>query len=380
MAESDEAPVDSTIAAQAERWKCDGCGAEQHYDAVKKSLRCDFCGAERPVPEGASAIVEHDLFAGLDALPVGLGATTRTISRCKECGASVHFSDGDGTQKTATVCTFCGSASVLVQTENTKLLRPESLVPFAIDKKRASSEFSGWLKKLWFRPSDLRSLAAIKELAGVYVPFWTYDAHVESQWSAESGYYYHVTEEYEATENGETVTRTREVRHTRWESAWGQRADDYDDVLVCASVGLPTGLADSLRSFDTTQLVAYTPAYLAGWRAEEYAVELKDGFETARAKMDEEQHGRCGGDVPGDTQRALEVRSTYSALTWKHVLLPVWIAAYRYHGEIYRFLVNGQTGEVQGKAPYSYIKIALAVLAVAAAIALAVLLVLANPS
>jgi len=355
--------------ARAERFKCESCGAEQKYDAATKKLRCDFCGAVRDVPKGQGAIVEHDLFAGIEALPHGLGVDDTKVARCKECGAQVHFNGA----KTATSCAFCGSASILVQEENRKLLRPESLVPFAIEKKRANEEFARWIKKLWFRPSDLKRLATVQELGGIYVPFWTYDAEVASSWTADAGYYYYVTEEYEVVENGETVVKTREIRHTRWESAWGQRADDFDDVLVCASVGLPAGLAASLQTFDTRSLVPYTPGYLAGWSAEEYAVDLQAGFELAKIGMDAEQVRRCGQDVPGDTQRGLDVRSQYSALTFKHVLLPIWIAAYRYRGEIYRFLVNGQTGEVQGKAPYSWIKITLFALAVAAVLAIAIL-------
>jgi ribosomal protein S27E len=358
-------PGEGVANAKAERFKCESCGAEQHYDASIKKLKCDFCGATRDVPKGAGAVVERDLFAGLEQLPTGLGVETNKAAKCKECGATVHFDSA----KTATTCAFCGSSSILVQDENRKLLRPESLVPFGIDKKNANENFSRWLKGLWFRPNDLKHLAKVQEVAGVYVPFWTYDAHVESSWTADAGYYYYVTEEYEVEEDGNTVTKTREVRHTRWESAWGQRSDDYDDVLVCASVGLPTDLADAMKSFDTTQLVPYTPGYLAGWSAEEYAVDLQAGYGRAQEKMDAEQEKRCAGDVPGDTHRALNVSSQYSQLTFKHVLLPIWIAAYRYRGEIYRFLVNGQTGEVQGKAPYSWLKIMLAVVAALAVIA-----------
>ncbi len=366
MPEPETKSAEAPSVSRAERFKCEGCGAEQRYEASIKKLKCDFCGATREVPKGAGVVVERDLFAGLESLPTGLGVETNKAARCKECGATVHFDSA----KTAASCAFCGSSSILMQEENRKLLRPESLVPFGIDRKNANDNFSRWMRRLWFRPNDLKHLAKVQEVAGVYVPFWTYDAHVESSWTADAGYYYYVTEEYEVEENGETVTRTREIRHTRWESAWGQRSDDYDDVLVCASVGLPPDLADSMKSFDTAQLVPYTPGYLAGWSAEEYAVDLQAGFGRAQQKIDTEQSARCARDVPGDTHRALDVSSQYSNLTFKHVLLPIWIAAYRYRGEIYRFLVNGQTGEVQGKAPYSWIKIALFALAVAALIAL----------
>jgi hypothetical protein len=206
----------------------------------------------------------------------------------------------------------------------------------------------------------------VQEVAGVYVPFWTYDAHVESSWAADAGYYYYETEEYTTQENGQSVVKERQVQRTRWERAWGHRADDYDDVLVCASVGLPRDLADQLATFDTAQLVPYSPGFLAGWRAEEYAVDLEQGFGLARQKMEAEQQRHCAGDVPGDTHRNLRVDNSFSAITFKHVLLPVWIAAYRYNNQIYRFLVNGQTGEVVGKAPWSWLKITMFVLTLVA--------------
>jgi ribosomal protein S27E len=348
---------------QARRFKCDACGGEQVYDATSQKLKCKYCSALREVPAGEGLVVERDLFEGLAEAPRGFGVEGGARSaKCQECGANVVFAE----LETASRCTFCGSAKVLEQHENTKALRPESLLPFAVDKKRANESFTRWLGKLWFRPSDLRRLAKVQEVAGVYVPFWTFDAHVDSSWTAEAGYYYYVEEEYTTQENGETVTRTRSVRHTRWESAWGRRSVDYDDVLVCASQGLPPELADGLKTFETSQLVPYSPGFLAGWRAEEYAIDLQAGFGTAQEKMSREQEKRCAGDVPGDTHRSLSVDNTFSAVTFKHVLLPVWIAAYRYRNKVYRFLVNGQTGEVVGKAPWSILKITLAIVALAA--------------
>ncbi|HEY2748196.1 MAG TPA: hypothetical protein VGL86_26420, partial [Polyangia bacterium] len=355
-------------AVKAQRFTCSDCAAEMHFDAASGQLKCDHCGATREVPTGAGTVVEYDFFQGLAAAPKGLGAGGAVrASKCQECGANVVFPDG----VTATKCTFCGSSKVLEQAENENAIRPESLLPFAVDKKRANAAFGDWLAKLWFRPSDLKKMAKVQEVAGVYVPFWTYDAHVESSWTAEAGYYYYETEEYTTQEGGQSVTKTREIQRTRWERAWGHRADEFDDVLVCASVGMPRDLADRFATFDTHALVPYSPGFLAGWRAEEYAVDLQAGFGFAQGKMEREQDKRCGKDVPGDTHRNLRVDNTFNAITFKHVLLPVWIAAYRYNGKPYQFLVNGQTGEVVGKAPWSFWKIFALCVFVAAAIAAA---------
>jgi DNA-directed RNA polymerase subunit RPC12/RpoP len=336
--------------AQATSYPCERCGATLQFDPQCGGLHCSHCGTTRRVEPRAEPIAERDLFEGLATASRGLGASALRTTRCQECGATVDFSAG----LTATRCAFCGSPRVLEQSENRSLIRPGSLLPFSISREKSAAAFSAWLAGLWFRPSNLKQLARLHELVGVYVPYWTFDAEVDSSWQAEAGYHYEVEETFTDRDGQE---KTRKVRHTRWQSASGARHDRYDDVLVCASRGLPADLSRRLRHFDTDRLVPYAPEYLAGWRAEEYAVELKQGFAQAKAEMDQSQQSRCADDVPGDTHRDLQVQSHYSQLTFKHVLLPVWIAAYRYQDQVFRFLVNGQTGEVVGKAPYSWAKI-----------------------
>jgi hypothetical protein len=215
-------------------------------------------------------------------------------------------------------------------------------------------------------------MAQVQEMGGVYVPYWTFSAQVASQWNAQRGWYYYETEVYQTTENGQTVTRERQVQRTRWEPAWGQRQDYNANTLVCAGRGLPPDLAESATSFDVRQLVPYQGSYLAGWRAEQYALDLMPGWQQGMQKMISIQQGRCGRDVGGDTHQSLVVNNTFTAITFKHVLLPIWIAAYRYHGKAFQFLVNGQTGEVVGKAPWSVVKITLASLLAAALIGAAI--------
>ena len=226
----------------------------------------------------------------------------------------------------------------------------------------ASGSFTEWLSGLWFRPSDLSRMSKVQEIYGVYVPFWTFDARVHSDWSADAGFYYYVQVPTMVMVNGKPQMRMRTERRTRWEPAWGARDDRYDDLVVHASRGLPEGLAAKLGSYDLSKLVPYRPEYLAGWRAEEYAVDLATGWEAAQARIVKTQESRCSGDVPGDTQRNLRVRNVISDVRWKHVLLPIWSLAYDHGGKHYSVLVHGQTGKVIGHAPVSWVKILLFVL------------------
>lgn len=353
-------------APHAHTFPCSTCGAKLVYDATTRTMRCPYCRGQQAVAvDDAAEIREIPLEHGLSRAPRGYATDVVAVS-CGECGATVNFAPSEITAD----CTFCRSHKVLARHADPNLIRPESILPFFVDLASSKKAFTSWLGTLWFRPSDLRKLARVEEMAGVYVPFWTFDAHVDSRWTAQAGYYYYETEHYTVEVNGRTEHRTRQVRHTRWESAGGYRDDDYDDVLVCASKGLPADLAREIStSFNTETLKPYTPAFLAGWRAESYAIELYDAWATGLSIIEAEQERRCGNDVPGDTHRFLQVDNTVSDVTFKHTLLPVWIAAFRYRGKTYRFLVNGQTGAVSGHAPWSAWKITFFILFILAVIA-----------
>ncbi len=357
--------ADEQVPQQAEfEFPCDNCGADMTWEPARDALWCAYCEHVVKVPRGEGLIVERPLSAAGDALR-GYGLEVR-VARCDTCGARVTFEGAS----TAESCLYCGSASVLDQAANRNAIRPESLVPLDVARADVERLFRAWLRGLWFRPNTLKKTRRF-EAVGLYVPFWTYDCRVHSQWSADAGYYYYVTQRYTVMVNGKPQVRTRQVRKVRWVPAWGERRDRYDDELVCASQGLPASLLAKLGPYDTTDLVPYRPEYLAGWHAEEYQLDLASGWSEVEARVVARQRDRCAADVPGDTLRALAVKNRITEVRWKHVLLPLWSLRYRHGGKTYTVLVHGQTGRVAGKAPLSWVKILLAVLA-AASIALAV--------
>lgn len=367
--------------ASATQFRCDNCGGVLLYDPGVRGMRCKHCKAQgnpQLLAGDGHGPREIPLSIGLTAPPRGLGTASQSV-QCNECGATVSL----GAEERSGACIYCASPMVVTVPAGNQLITPESLVPFTVTNEIAAHSFQTWLKGLWFRPSDLAKLAKLEKIAGVYVPYWTFDSDVRSDWTAERGWNYQEIEEYETEENGETVVRTRSVTRTRWESAWGWREDSFDDVLVCASKGVPPELVDKLTSFQTSELVAYSPGYLSGWRAEAYVIDLPNAWQRAQGIIANTQESRCGSDVGGDTHRGLSVRTQFANETFKHVLLPVYVAAYRYGNKPFQVLINGQTGEVVGKAPYSIWKIlftVLAVIAVISAIAWAMMAAQDKPS
>jgi hypothetical protein len=196
-------------------------------------------------------------------------------------------------------------------------------------------------------------------MSGIYVPFWTFDAQTESDYRGQRGDTYYVTRT--VMRDGKPVQV--QVPKIRWTPRRGRVRRFFDDVTILASTSLPKKHTDALEPWDMSALAPYAPQFLAGFRAEAYRVELADGLREARARMDAVIARDVRMAIGGDQQRIEAIDTRLSDVTFKHVLLPVWVAAYKYRGESYRFVVNGQSGRVQGERPWSAIKIALAVLA-----------------
>ena len=214
----------------------------------------------------------------------------------------------------------------------------------------------GWYRSRWFAPNKLKTAALTDTVHGLYVPYWTFDAQVAAQWTAEAGHYY-----YETVRRGGKTERERKIR---WEHAAGSLDHFFDDELVPATKGVDAKLLNQVGAFPTDSLVPYDTGYVSGWVVEQYQIDLVAAAEQSRRVMEGKVRAMCSQQVPGDTQRNLQVEADYSAQTFKHILVPIWLLAYNYGRQTYQVVINGITGQIAGKYPFSWVKIVLAVFAV----------------
>jgi LSD1 subclass zinc finger protein len=354
----------------SEELKCTGCGAVLEFKPGTKRLTCTYCGAENIIEESDEAIEEIDYEEFIRTQYEKEEKIEVVSVRCSACGASITLEPN----VTSDECPYCAASIVVESGSTSTVLKPKSLLPFAVDKNKARESFRAWIHKLWFAPSDLKQKAADGKLDGIYIPYWTYDTKTQTSYTGARGTYYYVTETYTTTENGQTVTRTRQVRRTSWTSTSGHVQNNFDDILVIASKSLPIKYTRKLEPWYLKDLVPYNDKYLSGFRTESYQVELKDGLEIAKERMVPVIRTTVYKDIGGDEQRIYSMNTSYDDITFKHILLPIWISSYKYKNKVYRFLINGQTGEVQGERPYSVIKILLAVLVAIAIIVGAIIL------
>jgi hypothetical protein len=123
---------------------------------------------------------------------------------------------------------------------------------------------------------------------------------------------------------------------------------------------------DKLAPWPLEKCVPFTQQILAGFYARTYELELGLGFGQARNQMESAVKAEARRRIGGDEQRVHSCQTQFSAVAFKHLLLPVWLLAYRYNGKPYQVMVNAATGEVQGERPWSWIKILCMIAGVAA--------------
>ena len=350
-----------TEVSALEKHACPACGAQAEWNPTKQKLLCPFCGTESPYlfDRTTGKVVELDLVTALRELPEderGWLAERRSV-QCQSCRAVMVFDPARVGQN----CEFCGSPALVPYEEIKSPIRPQGILPFRIDGSRVRDDIRRWWRSKWLAPGKLASRSLVDTIRSLYIPYWTFDAQVHCPWEAEAGYHYYVSVPGRDAK-GRTVMR--QERRTRWEPASGAIDHTFDDEAVPGTQGLPLDLLRQVEPFPTREVVPYDTAFLSGHVVEHYRVVLLDAAQRSQEQMHEALEALCAAEIPGDTHRNLRIHPQYSAQTFKHVLVPVWLLSYNFGRRAFQVIVNGYTGQIAGKYPYSVWKIVLLVLAV----------------
>lgn len=313
------------------QYKCPNCGSDMTFDADSGTLSCDNCGRQDNIENFSEDFIET-VFEEEEAKEY----------QCENCGA-VIVTDGD---TTATNCSFCGAAVVLADRVS-GILAPSLVLPFTISKQQAEQAFRKWCKRGLLTPKDFKMADRIKEITGIYVPFWLYDLKNEAKVHAIGTRVRNYTRgDYIYTE-------------TKYYDVYRDLRIDFSRVPVDASEKMDDALMDKLEPYQYSDLKDFKTPYLAGYIAEKYNYDAEDLLPRVKDKMRKPLDDYIRSTISGYHSVNYKDKNIRTAKTKSlYTLLPVWMVYYDYEQAEHIFAMNGQTGKVVGKPPLSKAKIA----------------------
>ncbi len=333
-------------------YKCPNCGASIPYDASSGKLKCDHCSTEYDVDTLKDLMNEENVgednvtFSSKKSEKVRIDG--KVAYSCPACGGEVI---GDENMS-ACVCPYCGN-TIIDASQFDGILRPELIVPFSLDIEAAREKYSEYLKGKWALPNDFKINNVIDKLSGMYVPYWLFDANV----SAKARFR---TSRVRTFRHGDYVTT-----ETSYYLVYRDGKATFDKVPVDGSSKLDDSLLDALEPFDYSKSVDFNSAYLSGFLADKYDEDENETFNKANKRIKSSMFSMLSRSVIGYNTVAFESGSvSYSNSYARYALLPVYIFSTTYHGKVYNFAMNGQSGKFAGDLPMDVKKVVLTILIV----------------
>ena len=335
---------------------CINCGAELRYQPGTSNISCEYCGHHEAIAIYENGFEELELYSYLKEMGAQKHSEEISMLHCKNCGANQHVEENYKSLH----CVYCTMPLILEDAYKEDWILPGAVLPFQIDQKKSFQIFKKWVNSLWFAPNNLKKAALDPQFTkGLYLPYWTFDAQLQASYSGQRGEYYYETQR---VRNSQGKTVSKRVRKTRWYPASGNISGFVDDTLVEASKQKKGRIPSKIARWNLKLLQPFNSSFLSGFVTEKYTIPLNQGHLSAKGEAERIAKRWCRQDIGGDTQRVTSMNMSLSQETFKHILLPVYVSAYRFNGKEYNFFINGESGAISGTRPYSFWKIFFTVL------------------
>ncbi|MEO1224513.1 MAG: primosomal protein N' (replication factor Y) - superfamily II helicase [Pseudomonadota bacterium] len=317
---------------------CPSCGADLRFDPGTANMICAHCGTEAEVPhvDDEAAQLENCYHFYLDKDSGAMAEEEAPSIDCNGCGASIEFHADEHSR----ICPFCDGA-IVGDVRMQRRIVPQAVLPFKLIEREAQEAMRHWLKSRWFAPNDIADEAKADHFHGIYVPFWTYDAYTDTDYTGARG----------------RRVGSGKNRRTVWTNVSGNVTGGFDDVIVSGSKSVSAEFKDALAPWPLRELETYQTEFLAGFRAENHLIGLREGFAKAQVYMRAVITDWIKRDIGGQRQRINSTYTRFSKETFKHILVPVWITHYDFARKTYRLSVNGHTAKAYGERPFSLWKL-----------------------
>ena len=311
--------------------KCPNCDAVLKFNPHGQNWKCEYCKSEFNLNElkveekSEEKVVATKTEEGLD------------MYTCNNCGASIIVDPNIST----TSCVYCRNTTIL-KDKLTDEFNLDFIIPFKHTKEDAIEAFKKLGKGRPLMPKEFIIKNNIKEISGIYIPFWLFDFEAAGEVNADC--------------KKITTWRSGNYRYTKTDTYASIRGGNMNflNIPVDGSKRFPNDIMNSIEPFGYNDLKEFSYSYLSGFLSEKYDLSGEEVINEAsmRAKntfIDEMKRDMRGYDVVVKTSDSINLNNTKK----QYVLLPVWMLNVKYKDKIYTLAMNGQTGKMVGNIPIS---------------------------
>ncbi len=326
---------------EAVQYKCPACGAALKFDAEKQDFTCEYCD---------SVFKEEDFFKPDESLDVDKAKAEEKESAeyenavlysCPSCGAEIITDETTA----ATTCYYC-SNPVVLSGKLSGELKPDSIIPFKIDKDSAISKFKEFCGKKKFLPEDFISQSHIKEIKGVYFPYWYVDCKSNGSLNAKSR---HVRS---------WIVGDIKYTETTVKSHFRQGEMQIINMPEAALKSKDKDIMKYVCPFNSADFVPFSMSYLSGYFAERRNIEKSEIENEIDKKIKDFSQKKLKSSINEANVTVSDSLINVSKKSWRYNLLPVWVLSYKHKEKNYIYALNGQTGKVYGELPVCNKKLA----------------------
>ena len=345
------------MASSITNYKCPACTGPMHFDTASGKVVCDYCGssyeiaeiealyaeaneaaaaagkAEEEKAEAAQGSSEVD-FSGLSS-DWGKDAGKMKCYSCPSCGAELICDDTTA----ATSCPYCGNPTI-VPGQFSGALKPDYVIPFAVDKKTAKEILKSHMSGKKLLPKLFSEESTLDEVKGIYIPFWLFDVDSSARMTYE----------------GNTIRVWSDTRFKYTETSVFQleRAGEmtFEKIPVDGAKKLDNTLLESIEPFDNQKLVPFQSAYLTGFMADRYDVPAEDTKQRIKERVDQtvsSEFQKTTSKYVNVTPKVQRINNRFKKASY--AFYPVWLMTVKWNGNTYQFAINGQTGKIAGDLP-----------------------------
>ncbi|MEP1519543.1 hypothetical protein [Ascidiaceihabitans sp.] len=324
-----------TLQADQTSLQCPNCAGQCLFSPTEQALTCLSCGTPHPVldPENdtdASGEFPFDPNAPESDKPQ---VTKERAHQCQTCGGTVIFTAENLSER----CPYCDGAVVLGRQDIG--YRTKALIPFQADADFAQRQALAWVAGRKAAPSDLSGTVSKGRVAGLYVPFWTFDSEEAVNYWAK-----------QTTGSGDN-RRTRKIK--------GAMHIRFNDLLMPASPHVTPLIRDGiLHDFTPSDLRPYDAGFLAGFAAERHHQSVQEGLDSNADDKRWLIRNHIRGHINKSGVHNIIYQTDTSGIHYRRILLPVWILHYSYRSKPYKVVVSGIDGRTFGERPFSKLKVA----------------------